>query len=120
MPYYLVTHTSLLEAEDEVKSAQKALMKLKSDATVEFTVKFDDTNIRQVLVTDTSLTASRSAEDPRPKLQAMQTIDCRPPVIDRDEICVSTHWPLTAKGFIVGFGLFAAGLSIGVVIDRLS
>jgi len=39
MPYYLVTQTSLVEAEDEVGAAGKVLEKLRSDHSVTFAVK---------------------------------------------------------------------------------
>lgn len=52
MPYYLVTHTSLVEGENEVKAAQKVLAKLRSDSSVEFLVKFDESITRQVPVVD--------------------------------------------------------------------
>lgn len=50
MPYYLVTHTSLVEAENEVKAAEQVLMNLRSDDTVQFLVKFDEATIKAVVV----------------------------------------------------------------------
>lgn len=71
MPYYLVTQTSLIEAEDEVKAAQKVLAKFQLNGAVEFTVKFGEENIRQVTVTNVAASeiARPITGSPRPSLE---------------------------------------------------
>jgi hypothetical protein len=112
MPYYLVTHTSLVESEDEVKAAQKVLAKLKSDIAAEFTVKFDDENIRHVTVADTF--ASEIVSPPADNPVAMpEIVDYGPLVLDQVETRNSSQWHPRAKGIVLGVSLFAAGLSSG-------
>jgi hypothetical protein len=124
MPYYLVTHTSLIESEDEVKAAHKVLAKLKSDASVEFAVKFDEENMRQVTVSNTlaSEIVSPTADDPEPDSEAMavESVDCKPPILDQVKTPHSSQWHLRARGIVFGVSLFAAGLSIGLVVDLLN
>jgi hypothetical protein len=122
MPYYLVTHTSLVESE-EVKAAQKVRAKLKSDIAVEFTVKFDDENIRQVTVSDTFVSeiVSPTADDLEPDPDAMAgSVDNRPLILNQVETRPSSQWHLAARGIVLGVTLFAAGLSMGLVVDLLN
>jgi hypothetical protein len=123
MPYYLVTHTSLVESEDEVKAAQKVLAKLKSDIAVEFTVKFDDENIRHVTVADTfaSEIVSPPADNPEPDPGGMPGIvDFGALVLEQVETRGSSQWHPRARGIVLGVSLFAAGLSMGLVVDLLN
>lgn len=50
MPFFLVTHRSLVEAVSEQDAAVKALGKIEGDRKLEFEVKFDDTTITRVFV----------------------------------------------------------------------
>jgi hypothetical protein len=123
MPYYLVTHTSLVESEDEVKAAQKVRAKLKLDIAVEFTVKFDEENIRQVTVADTFVSeiVSPTADDLEPDPEGMAgSVDYGPLVLDQVETRPSGQWHLPARGIVLGVTLFAAGLSTGLVVDLLN
>jgi hypothetical protein len=123
MPYYLVTQTSLVEDEDEVKAAEKVLAKLHSDGSVEFTVKFDEENIRHVTVAN--LIAS---EIVRP------IVDSSPPFLgampenvvhDMPDVTPVTtgepkEWRLMPKSLSLALCLFAAGLFIGLVVGLVT
>lgn len=50
MQFYLVTHTSLLEAENEVHAAEKAIADLRSGQATTVAVKSDETSVRHVRV----------------------------------------------------------------------
>ena len=50
MPFFLVTHTSLVEAQDEQEAAQKGVDRLRSGAHVTVSVKSDETTITQIVV----------------------------------------------------------------------
>lgn len=50
MPYFLVTHTSLVEAKDEVEAAEKAYEKIGDSEKLTFDVKADEYNARQVVI----------------------------------------------------------------------
>lgn len=51
MPFYLVTHTALVEAEDEVGAAEKVMANLQTEPRMTFTVKLDENSIKHVSVT---------------------------------------------------------------------
>lgn len=112
MPYYLITQTSLVEGEDEVKAAQKALAKLKSDSSVDFTVKFDEENIRYVTVPNLALpeTAPPVADNPAASAAGSpENLAKGAPTVDKAD--VSKLQALSAKGIIFGLSLFAVGAS---------
>jgi hypothetical protein len=50
MPYYLVTHTSLIEALDEATAASAAMEKLRVAEKIPFSVKLDDEHITHIVV----------------------------------------------------------------------
>lgn len=50
MPFYLVTHTALVEAEDETGAAEKVMADLQTEARMTFTVKLDEHSIKHVSV----------------------------------------------------------------------
>jgi hypothetical protein len=118
MPYYLVTQTSLVEGEDEVKAAEKVLARLRSDIAVEFTVKFDEENVRQVTVANAvALEATPPiADNPRPLPEET-------PEDVFKEMAVANHLDGVSKrqgarlwNIILGLCLLAAGLLIGLAI----
>lgn len=49
MPYYLVTHTSLVEALDEATAAGLVMEKLRVADHIPFTVKLDDEHITHIV-----------------------------------------------------------------------
>lgn len=50
MPFFLVTQTSLVEAQDEQEAAQKGVDRLRSGGQVTVAVKSDETTITHVVV----------------------------------------------------------------------
>ncbi len=70
MPYFLVTQTSLVEAQDEQEAAQAGVDRLRSGGQVTVSVKSDETTITHVIVAamvEEPLPPSRSeAADPSP------------------------------------------------------
>lgn len=55
MPFYLVTHTSLIEAENEVHAAEKAVADLRTGQAATVAVKSDETTVRHVRVAPASV-----------------------------------------------------------------
>lgn len=80
MPFYLVTYTGLVEAEDEVGAAEKVMEKLQIEPRLTFAVKLDENSIKHVSVDRRSEVAhevpsARSSLDAgagMPASQAMQ------------------------------------------------
>jgi hypothetical protein len=50
MSYFLVTHTTLIEADNETDAAQKAYEKICGNQDLAFEVKSDERPARQVIV----------------------------------------------------------------------
>lgn len=110
MPYYLVTHTSLVEAENEVKAAEQVLMNLRSDDGVQFQVKFDEATIKAVVVAsaDGGEGKKPAMEDGPSPLNQMQA------VLDhggaRQGVSVPPHRLRSSrKAIAAGAALFVAG-----------
>ncbi|THV12434.1 hypothetical protein [Rhizobium rhizophilum] len=121
MPYYLVTHTSLIEGEDEVSAAQKVLAELRSARSVEFLVKFDEASARPVTIAYSASPAeSPPPTAPRPNLEdVVETARHGTAAVDPLPNPDLTERRLSAKGIVIGAGLFAAGLFMGLAVDLL-
>ncbi|TQN57145.1 hypothetical protein FLX27_28045 [Agrobacterium tumefaciens] len=63
MPFFLVTQTSLVEAQDEQDAAQTGVDRLRSGAEVTVSVKSDETTIAHVVV-------AALLEEPHPVAQS--------------------------------------------------
>ena len=50
MPFFLVTHTSLVEAEDEAGAAEKAYEKISGSDQLSFEVRADESSVRHVKI----------------------------------------------------------------------
>lgn len=82
MPYFLVSHTCLVEAEDETAAAAKAYEKIASSEAVSFSVKSDEQPPKQVRVatrrvTETAPIAISTAQEPE---EMRGAVDRRQPV----------------------------------------
>ncbi|CDZ29104.1 hypothetical protein [Neorhizobium galegae] len=122
MPYYLVTQTSLVEGEDEVEAARKALTKLQSGGAVEFTVKYDEENIRQVTVANAlaSGVAQPAPQEVRPSPEPiLENIAFGASAVNQADTGVAKRRRLSARSVVFGLNLFAAGLIVGLVIMAL-
>ncbi|TZG31313.1 hypothetical protein AGR1_28610 [Agrobacterium sp. B1(2019)] len=78
MPFFLVTQTSLVEAQDEQDAAQTGVDRLRSGGQVTVSVKSDETTITHVVVAavaEESLPVAQSeAADPSPAAIAIAEI----------------------------------------------
>jgi hypothetical protein len=61
MPFYLVTQTTLIEAEDEERAAEKTLLRIRESGEVGFCVKYDDANTKQILVPSPASTSPEAS-----------------------------------------------------------
>ncbi|WP_113221655.1 hypothetical protein [Agrobacterium sp. fls2-241-TYG-188a] len=50
MPFFLVTQTSLVEAQDEQQAAQKSIGRLRAGGEVSVAVKSDETTITHIMI----------------------------------------------------------------------
>ncbi|MCR5942697.1 hypothetical protein FG152_18030 [Ochrobactrum sp. XJ1] len=82
MPFFLVTHRSLVEADSEQDAAVKALEKIESGRKLEFEVKFDEATITRVVL-------DKVREEPR----SLQTDD---PTSDQRQQA-TTHTPVEIR-----------------------
>lgn len=75
MPFFLVTQTSLVEAQDEQEAAQTGVDRLRSGRQVTVAVKSDETTITDVVVAAVveELPVSRSETDNRRLLLLLYT-----------------------------------------------
>ncbi|WP_093002088.1 hypothetical protein [Rhizobium sp. NFR07] len=78
MPFFLVTQTSLVEAQDEHEAAQIGVDRLRSGGQVAVSVKSDETTITHVVV-------AALAEEPLPVVQS-EAADPSPAAIAMPEI----------------------------------
>lgn len=63
MPFYLVTHRSLVEANSDHEAVVKALEKIEDGGKLDFEVKFDEATITHVVI------SGRKASKPSPESQ---------------------------------------------------
>ncbi|RYG95385.1 MAG: hypothetical protein EON58_14275 [Alphaproteobacteria bacterium] len=122
MPYYLVTHTSLMEGADEVEAARKVLTKLKSDGAVGFTVKYDDKKIRQLTVANVpaSEVGQPPERKPRPSSeQIREDIVLEASAVNQAHTGVSKPRRLSDRSVTLGLSLFGAGVAAGMVMMSL-
>lgn len=117
MPYYLVTHTSLVEGDDELKAAEKVLAKLQSERSLQFLVKSDEVTSRTVTVVNEKIWQvsdhmRRSSLAPGPE----PGVTRGPDKSSEAESPVLTRSFLTPRNIAIATGLFTVGLLLGVVI----
>lgn len=117
MPFYLVTHISLIEGENEVQAAHAVLAKLRSDGTVQFTVKADEATVRQVTVAN-AVSLEHACVQPINR-QPLQEIV--PGIVGQvgsggKDHAHARQWRQSSKGIVVGVGLFAGGLCMGLFL----
>lgn len=119
MPYYLVTHTSLVEAKDEEAAARVVLEKIRSGEATEFLVKFDDAHVRRIVLSIAAGPQSTDRPDALPTPLATSLIETE--VIDPPDTATAI---LKADGLsrklALAFGFtFAAGVVFGLAVGRL-
>ena len=62
MPFFLVTHTSLVEAEDEAGAAEKAYHKISGSDQLSFEVRADESSVRHVTISTMNRDRSEGGE----------------------------------------------------------
>lgn len=76
MPFFLVTQTSLVEAQDEQEAARTGVDRLRSGGQVTVSVKSDETTIEHVVV-------AAMAEEPLPSLPSQSATHPQSPLENR-------------------------------------
>jgi hypothetical protein len=112
MPYYLVTHTSLVEADSEVRAAEDVLAKIQQGSKIDFLVKLDEENTKHVVVSrqdpghsDRSMVDRQSSPVEVPASIVSESKNDTPalPTEPRSRL----HW------FAIGVALFGVGVLVG-------
>lgn len=118
MPYYLVTHTSLLEGENEVKAAQIVFAKLKAENQAQFVVKVDETTAHKLTVTADIASSemppdyAAHSQDPEDAIHHGHGEHRQgSPAMSRQS---------STRCLFVGSGLFTVGIFVGLFIDLVS
>lgn len=111
MPFFLVTQTSLVEAEDEVAAAEKALRQIMEAEKVSFAVKFDEQTITQVSVSaHREMLEETAAVGSQPAEPAEQDHD----VLAPPQPAASTF----GRGFLSMIGILATGIVVGAALSH--
>lgn len=107
MPFYLVTQTSLVEAEDEIAAAEKSFRQITDAEHVSFSVKFDEQTITLVSVSapskileETTAVGSHLAEPVEPEHDVLAAP-------------LPTATMTFGRGFLSMIGLVATGAMVG-------
>ncbi|MFN3502665.1 MAG: hypothetical protein ACK4ZJ_10410 [Allorhizobium sp.] len=117
MPYYLVTHTSLVEGDDEIEAAEKVLAKLQSERSLQFVVKSDEVTSHTVTVVNQG---NWQAPEEETKSSSAQGLEPTAPM-STDKVSLGQspgRRPPTnaARDIAIAIALFAVGLLFGAVI----
>lgn len=120
MRFFLVTHTSLVEAGDEEDAAQKAVAVVRDGRQVTVNVKSDEMTVKQVVVeamsTEGKVLAPDYAEEKSAIQTAMRNVETTPQSDALDEPGVLSRFPRKLSAFLLPF---TAGSVLTGVIDRL-
>jgi hypothetical protein len=113
MPFFLVNHTSLVEADDEIAAAQRTLARLRDGGKQTFTVKFDEENVTQVVLQVAQAVPPHHSHSIAPEIGASDALKKTPALIaDRDIPNATTHRDRLGRT-ITSLLIFAVGLSLG-------
>ncbi|AXV17926.1 hypothetical protein CYG48_19280 (plasmid) [Neorhizobium sp. SOG26] len=117
MPYYLVTQTSLVEANDEVAAARQVADTLQNARSINFTVKFDESSVHQIKVNRPKpakpVTPDLPAEELKAPLVAAKEAETSGAVDPGQRSAPES--PL----YVVGGALFVSGLVVGLFAHML-
>lgn len=118
MPYFLVSHRSLVEASTERAAAEAALLTLYRAKTITFAVTVDQDNIKHVVLTppvgQIEVTHFQTEPATNGSLEAQSQSSWRSPAALTHDL--PTVPGGTAKTLGCSVLLFAAGLLVGVVL----
>jgi hypothetical protein len=120
MPYFLVSHTSLVEGEDEVKAAEAVLTKLRSDDIVEFSVKFDELTVKTVAVARADILQEPARGTTESQLIMGQFDKVTDQAFTHPEAGPRLKEDrISSKTIVAGAALFVAGLLLGPFVVLL-
>ncbi|TDK31833.1 hypothetical protein E2F50_19415 [Rhizobium deserti] len=118
MPYYLVTHTSLIEALDEATAASAAMENLRVAEKIPLTVKLDDEHITHIVVSQ--------RPDDRPGLEGDGAVEGTG-LSDLGAVAQKTappagyhRLPINAKITVLLVACLSLGLVSGLILSQLS
>lgn len=101
MQYFLVTHTSLVEAQDEQQAAQKSVDRLRAGGQLTVAVRSDETKITQVVVAavaeGSAPVSPFEADDPSPAADRIPRTDTAAP---------KSRWLILKRMFTDGLAFF--------------
>lgn len=115
MPYYLVTHTSLVEGENEVRAAQMVFAKLRAENQAEFVVKFDETTVHKLTVTADIASSEMPPEYAAHSQDPKDTIHHGHAKHRQGSPAMSRQF--STQCLFVGSGLFTVGIFVGMLIN---
>ncbi len=116
MPYYLVTQTSLVEANDEVAAARQVADTLQNARSINFTVKFDESTVHQIKV---------YRPKPAKPITELPAEELKAPLVTAKEAetsgAVDPGQRSAPKSplYMVGGALFVSGLVVGLFAHML-
>lgn len=113
MPFYLVNHTSLIEADNEQAAAEKVLENMGS-GDVRFSVKYDD-NVTQVLLKTKSSAMEKADADEEVLPESLREDEVVGP-IGRGERAIHSSRSWTRGPTPAAFAVLVLGISIGLMI----
>lgn len=117
MPYFLVTHTSLIEAKDELQAVDKTVDKIKAGRSLTFDVRIDEYNSKHITIPASDISGANIADVAMtPQVEAASTSEenISPPELhqqqqDTKELAKAE----TGHGTVQKISLFVAGLVAG-------
>ncbi len=62
MPYYLVTHTALVQADDELQAAKRTVANLKAGRSLAFDVRIDEHNSKHITIPASDISGANIAD----------------------------------------------------------
>ncbi|WP_064682817.1 hypothetical protein [Rhizobium bangladeshense] len=113
MPFFLVNHTSLVEADDEIAAAERILKRLRDGGAQTFTVKFDEENVHQVVLQVAQAVPLSDSHPIEPEVGASDALEKTPALIADRDIPSATMNRGHLSRAITSLLIFAAGLSLG-------
>ncbi|MBP2562385.1 hypothetical protein J2T08_006093 [Neorhizobium galegae] len=113
MPFFLVNHTSLVEADDEIAAAQRTLARLRDGDKQTFTVKFDQENVTQVVLQLAQAVPPPDSHPIAPEIGASDALKKTPALMAHRDIPDATIHRNRLGKTITSLLIFAVGLCLG-------
>lgn len=111
MPFYLVTYTGLVEAEDEVGAAGKVMEKLQSEPRMTFAVKLDENSVKHVSVTRKAVPAEE-APSAQPSMDFGDEMPASQMMPEAEAVAGDIARPRTSAGVIGAVVLAVCGIAV--------